>query len=319
MDRRSTQESGHRYEVFGLRIDSELPLPELRETCDEADTSIRFGRVDGERMAEVTDQEWSKVRGPEVDLGWPGVGRFRVRNGTEITVDPAPEVIPERLRLFLLGPVAGVLLHQRGLLVLHASAVSIRGRAVAFLGGKRWGKSTIAGILHSRGHTLITDDLLAVDGTREPRIQPGLPQLKLWPDSLRMMGENPANAPRLHPDFEKREYRVEADFPDRQLPLRAVYVLDRADRPGIDVLGGHEAMPALIAHWYCGRFGYRTLEGLGLASHFLRSVKLVHTVPIYRLSRSDTLRSLQQAALMVERSLERGDTGRTGDSGATDV
>ena len=49
------------------------------------------------------------------------------------TVDPLPGVEDSLLRLPLLGAVFSAVIHQRGFLGLHASAVAIDGHAVEFL------------------------------------------------------------------------------------------------------------------------------------------------------------------------------------------
>ena len=82
-----------------------------------------------------------------VRFRWPGVGACEVRDGREIAVDPAPGVDADLLSTYLLGPALGVLLHQRGGLVLHASAVTVGGGCVAFLADAGWGKSTLAATL----------------------------------------------------------------------------------------------------------------------------------------------------------------------------
>ena len=65
----------------------------------------------------------------------------------------------ERLVLAQALPLASVL---QGMEVLHASAVSLDGRAVAFLGRSGAGKTTLATRLLARGARLLTDDVLAV-------------------------------------------------------------------------------------------------------------------------------------------------------------
>src|SRR3989454_2089338 len=69
------------------------------------------------------------IRRPPRSTLFPYTTLFRSREGREIVVEPAPGVDAGTLRLFLLGPVRAVLLHQRGFLVLHASAVVLDGGA----------------------------------------------------------------------------------------------------------------------------------------------------------------------------------------------
>jgi hypothetical protein len=90
------------------------------------------------------------------------MGTILVRKGREIIVDPIPGLEDKVLRLFVLGPALAVLLHQRGRLVLHASAAAIAGEVVAFMGRSGWGKSTAAAALYTRGHSIVADDVTAV-------------------------------------------------------------------------------------------------------------------------------------------------------------
>ncbi len=301
----------HRYEAFGLGIRSELSIPELRRGTVASDIDIRLAKLAFVAPAEL---EWSRVCEDGAFIGWDGVGTFRVSGGREITVEPDPEVTPERVRLFLLGAAIGILLHQRGLLVLHGSAVEVDGGAVAFLGAKWWGKSTLAAILHARGHKLITDDILAIDlSALTPLVKSGFPQMKLWPDTLELIGVDSADVPRLHPELEKRDYRIAARFTRDATPLRSVYVLGSAKAPSVDALDSRAALSELIGHWYCARFGYETLESLGISSQFLGSAELVNRVPFYRLGRPQSLTDMPAVATEVEQSIgvEHATTHRT--------
>src|SRR5882724_4639290 len=76
----------------------------------------------------------ARVTADGIYLSCAEVGTFLVRDGVEILVDAVPGVPDGIVRLYLLGPVFAALLRQRGLLVLHASAVAIGGEAVGFLG-----------------------------------------------------------------------------------------------------------------------------------------------------------------------------------------
>ncbi len=66
------------------------------------------------------------------------------------------------MRADLLGRVMALAAHADGRLTLHASAVSVAGRAVAFVGPKHAGKSTLALALVRKGARLLTDDTLVV-------------------------------------------------------------------------------------------------------------------------------------------------------------
>src|SRR3989441_9254395 len=151
---------------------------------------VRFGKVGRGLVGSLALGNGVRATAGEARVALPGVGRFLVREGREIVVEPSPKVTEAALRAFLLGPVLAVALHQRGRLVHHASAVALDGGAVAFLGGSGRGKSTLAGTLYRRGHRLIADDVLVVsDAADGPCAWPGIPQLKLWPDTAAALGD----------------------------------------------------------------------------------------------------------------------------------
>lgn len=297
----------YRYRAFGLGVGSELPIPELLEGGSEIEVLIRLGQVDRTPPPGAAAGGWSEVHGDSAYLSWDGVGTFQVRGGTEITVDPEPGVSLQRVRLFLLGAALGTLLHQRGLLVLHGSAVSIDGAAVAFLGSKWCGKSTIAAVLNSRGHELVSDDVLAIEvkGARA-LVSPSFPQIKLWPESLSVIGERPSSVLKLHPELEKRDYRVDLSFSTQALPLHSIYLFGMGERPGIEALDAHDALGKLMTHWYCARFGFESLHALGISSHFLQSATLVNSTPFYLLRRPRDLAAMPDLANVVEKNLSCG-------------
>ena len=151
------------YTAYGLHLHATLPLPELTVVADGAppDVSILFGKLPPP-PPELPDEGGGVLLTPEgVYFYWRDFGAFLVREGREILIDLLPGVGMQAVRLPLLGCVLGVLLHQRGLFTLHASAVSVGGAAVAFIGAKHAGKSTMAAALHARGHAMLADDVLA--------------------------------------------------------------------------------------------------------------------------------------------------------------
>ncbi|HEY3128282.1 MAG TPA: hypothetical protein VGL91_02400 [Acidobacteriota bacterium] len=192
------------YTAYGLRIRSFLFLPGLPSDEGPPDVDIRLGRLN-RRPKALVKEGCLRVSKNQALLSWQDVGAFLISDGREIIVYSSLETDDRLLRLFIVGPPLGILLHQREQLVLHASAVSIDGEIVAFLAGSGCGKSTIAAALHARGHGVVADDVLAADATREnPTVHSGFPQLKLWPKAATLLTDIPDNLPRLHPRFEKR-------------------------------------------------------------------------------------------------------------------
>ena len=193
-----------RYVAFGLRIESEIDLPELAPFAAgdgmPAELVIRRMPV---TMPDASGASSLSADGADIYLSIDGVVRFRVRGGSEIAVDPVDGASQRNVRLFLLGSALGILCHRRGLLPLHANALVVDGKAFAFAGRTGIGKSTLAAHFQSRGYELLCDDVCVVsfDAEGRPLAWPGLPRLKLRRDAAEKFGHDSGT---LEPAIEGR-------------------------------------------------------------------------------------------------------------------
>lgn len=182
-------------------------------------------------------------------------------------------------------------LEARGVTVLHASAVALGGRVVAFVGPSGVGKSTLCAELVRAGGGFVADDGLALeeDAAGGWRCLPGPPWLRLWPSALEgRLGVAASELPRVHQALDKRRLPVagESETPAGGLPLAAVYLLERgpgADgggAPAIDACTRRDALLRLVEH----SLAAAPLAALGLAEERLdRLGRLAARVAVRRL------------------------------------
>lgn len=297
------------YVAFGLNIHSTFPLPELMTTSGSLpDVIIRRAKIS--RPLPKTDNEgmYFELNKEEAYLFWEGVGAFLVRNGRDILVDPLSKVEDHIVRLPLLGTVLSAAIQQRGFLTLHASAVAIDGGAIAFLGHRGAGKSTMAATLYGRGHTLLADDSVVMDMSNAecPMVVPGFPQLKLFPEAaVASLGDDPETLPRLIPGFEKRSRHTIERFSPYPLPLTRVYVLERGEPIEIAPMRPQDTIVQIISHSYVARIFKNSLKGTLAASHLLQCANLANKVPFYKLKRNFSLSCLPEVAHLVEQEMCR--------------
>lgn len=289
------------YIAYGLRIRSELPLPELQASA-EGSLDITISSADLSEFSAETDglQNFRQIAGGHY-LYWNTAGRFLVRGGREIVVDASPGVDADLLRLPLLGTVLATALHQRGLLILHGSAVIVGDGAIVFAGNSGQGKSTMTAALHARGHRLVTDDVVAVQisENQPPRVWPSFSRIKLWPDAISLLGLDPEDHPKINSYVEKRSYQPGSDFPLDAVPLRAVYILERGVI-GIEPLSGQSALLELLRNTYLSSLGSSML-GDTEVSQLQQCVQVVRRVPLHVLRRPYDLSLLPTIADLVER------------------
>ncbi len=294
------------YRAYGLFIQSEIALPELIAVPGTvpADITIRAGIVDPSLPPEASGGLEAWATPDHAFLSFEEAGRFSIQRGSEVVFDRSAGCEDRTARLFILGPVLGVLLHQRGFLVLHASSVAMAGGAIAFVAEKGTGKSTLAAAFHARGHGIVADDLVAVDveAADGPIAHPGFPQLKLFPQAAAQLDANPDELPRLMPDFDKRARRVPDRFPDVALHLLRIYVLQDGDAERIEPLASQQAFIEIVRHSYA----LVMLRASGSESaHFRQAVRLTASVPVQRLVRRRSIDALPNVVPLVEADLAR--------------
>jgi hypothetical protein len=300
-----TKENIYFYTAYGLTINSTLHLPELLVSNHiDTDVVIRFSKLDRSPLKDKSIMHSYQLTADGMYLFLSGAGTFLIRNGNEIIIEPEPNADANKIRLFLLGAAIGVLLHQRGYLTLHASAVARNDTAVVFIGDKGWGKSTIAATLHARGYNLIADDVVAVDlhSSEQAIILPAFPQLKLWPDAVTSLGNKPEELPQLVSDFEKRDFRPNHGFMLTSVALKQIYVLGRGEVVEIKPLNSQEVLTSLIRNSYITRFGEELLQS-DRASYFRQLIKLAKQVSISHLLRPKDLSLLSETVRLVEENL----------------
>ena len=284
-----------------------MPLPPLvpAESEIEPDVIVRRGSV-GPAPFETSGSDFQcHVVGDEIWIYCGGVGTFRIRHGREIDVDPAPEAQDFTLRSYIVKAALAAALRQQEKLILHASAVTIDGRAVAFIGSSGMGKSTTSAALHARGHALVADDLVAIDVRHPdgPHVLPGAPHLALLPESARAVGDDPDELPRIAPRSPKHGRDAIRGFAHEPVKLARVYVLADAERNDITPIARDHALGALVVH----TFGRRVFQRVPDAKHFMQCVALLRGVTIKRLERVRDFRLLDQLVAMVENDVAADD------------
>ena len=192
-------------QAFGVIFAADRPFSELLPLTDvvgEPDVLIEYGAVPAALEQHLRRDNWWQIAAGEYLLHVPQVAGFHVR-ANHITVSPLAQADDAAVRLYLFGSVMGALLHLRGVLPLHGSAVSLpdhRGAAI-FTGQSTAGKSTLAAALARRGYALMADDIAAIrvaaDGCT---LLPGLARSKLWRQAAEFLQLDAAQGSPVRPD-----------------------------------------------------------------------------------------------------------------------
>ena len=213
---------------------------------------------------------------------------YLIKNdGLEIWVSWRESVAFADVCASLLGPVFGLVLQLRGRTPLHASTVVIDGLAVAFLGPSEAGKSTTAAKFAQLGYAVLAEDVLSfLPDDDEFMATPGYPEIRLWPQSVKMLHSradsssyHPAGQDKLVLDLQPGAYRFEAE----PKPLAAIYVLktrkDDETAPYLEPLEPHRALLELVANTL-GQFDVECrARNFSFLARLARAVPLRKMVP----------------------------------------
>jgi hypothetical protein len=172
-------------------------------------------------------------------IRFPGLADFEVSaDGGRTESWPAPGVQPATVENLYLNQVLPLALSRQGKVVLHASAVEMDGRCVAFVGASGRGKSTIAASFATTGMRFLTDDGLQLEWREHHLIAvPSHPSIRLWDDSqTALIGETQEAAAPV-------EYTSKARFLASQTlahceeprPLHALFFLGSGESAAISI------------------------------------------------------------------------------------
>ncbi|HLW97197.1 MAG TPA: hypothetical protein VKR82_01015 [Candidatus Acidoferrales bacterium] len=193
------------------------------------------------------------------DFSYSDGAHFLVdREGREIWADWPQDYTLEDAVTYLLGPVIGFVLRLRGIVPLHASAVSIGEQVVALMGGPGAGKSTTAAGFARLGHAVLADDLAALRERDDSfLVQSGYPRVNVWPDSALALFGSEKPLPNISSTWDKRFVALDQQgmrFERREMPLAAIYILGPREEslraPVIAEMEGSSALVNLAANTY---------------------------------------------------------------------
>lgn len=254
------------YQLSGLIFSSDEPLPELHPVDGgPPEVSIVWSTgtlcEDGPAFSAwltPSGREWLTFADTEAGflLTFADHSQFLVSpDASRVTVRPFPGTPLATTRHLLLNQVLPLVLSRRGRLVLHASAVSLRGRVCAFIGRSGAGKSTMAAACAAAGAAIVSDDCLVVRRVAGRWMaMPYDAGVRLWPHTLELLGwERRSGAGMAHYTNKRRvgAPHPALTFETEVLPLARIFRLSCPDEAvAAGTLRGHAAVMALASELF---------------------------------------------------------------------
>ncbi len=291
------------------------------------DVQLTLGAMPPKGTGGVADAQSYHVS-PSVDAsGRPAVSVWRLLGGkyfrieyadrTAIIADASGSAIwatwpdtasVEDTATYLLGPILAFVLRLRGVACLHASAVAIGNTAIALVGPSGSGKSSTAAAFARLGHSVLTDDVLALaDHGDRFDVQPAYPRIRLWPESVGSLFGSVDALPRITPTWDKRFLDLNGPvyrFHRKPLPLRAIYFLAErsqgAGRCTVESLSPRAAFMDLVTNTHANYL----LDRDQRAQEFELLGRLVQKVVLRRITPSSDLGGIFEVCQAIKDDLE---------------
>lgn len=263
-------QQNYRYTIFGLNINSQIPLPELIEVSDwNVDVQVTLGEVPDELAKPEGRGVLFQAAPGEFLLRIPNVARFYVTNGNKVVIEMAKEIAHSEARPFLYGPALGALLWQRKCMVFHGSVINFGKEAWIVSGNSGAGKSSLAGAALKAGLQVATDDTVALDLSEGiAKAWPGYPYIKLWEDVVEQLQLMDTVKGPVREQIRKFYHPLGEQFVNEALPVKGVVWLNSHNKQQVEATEVEGLDKFNILRQATHRLRY--VQGLGMVREHFR-------------------------------------------------
>ena len=275
------------YKAYGLNISSEFRLPPLMEGGNGKDLLIKKAKLhpplefDETTIFRHNIEAFFAQNGQDLFIHWKGMATLQASNGNTLLVEPEDEFGEELLCMYIISEALGMILFQRGIFLLHGSAVMIGNKALVFVGAPGAGKSTTVAAFAKAGYVVLADDMVAITVSDDKiSVIPGYPQIKIWPSAIVGLEFIVAETKRIHEKTKKRVIRNKNGFPDKAVPLSTIYLLHESPDQDEQVSQSLQSHIALTKYF---PIPSQLLEGERQQNHFNQIKNILEKIDIKNL------------------------------------
>lgn len=294
------------YRVYGLNVESELPLPETVEINQNKtiDVIVRCGKIPEHASQAIADGKVGIYFRKEAWFLVRNIGKYYIANGNEIIVEGFPEADEHRIKSFVLGASLGVLLLQREILALHGSGVIVNNQAWVITGESGAGKSTLTTKILKNDTKFIADDTVTLELADSIYAVPGYPQQKLCRDAAKELGYDLSDLLQIDENREKYAVPLTDNFYNDKIKLGLIceLMVYNGEEVVMEELQGHEKLQAFLDNIYCGI----TMKHSGMSPElFTKCLRVVKEIPWYRIKRPQVGDTTELQLELLQKSMQK--------------
>lgn len=290
----------HYYKVYGLKIISEIEVPEFIKSDDfnkeNCDVEISFGK-DSFYVDSGLEHYYKKN---DMLFTIKDVARYHIIDGNRILVDKFHESDEIKVKTYLLGSAFGMLLMQRGIVAIHGGCVSKDNKPLIIVGESGAGKSTMVNKLIRDGYKFIADDISAINVEKGIVIEPSFPQQKLCEDIIENNNLDSNKYKKVVDGRNKYLVPVDKDIflnTENEVSNLVEIVVDDVDNVSIEKLQGASCLKSIINNIYRAW----VFEFTGMSrEYFMKCMKISSKVNYYKITRPKKYDTTQEVYNLIK-------------------
>jgi len=293
------------YSAFGINISSEIKIPEFIPSSGDIQVTVSYGEVPKKLDEKIINGFRFQISADEFIIRYKPWAAFYVCNGNKIIIQPEKDADENDIKTFLISSVIVMLLHQRGLLPLHASGIKVDNKAVLFAANAGVGKSTIALDLNRKyGYPLIADDVTVVSAINNlPVVYSSFPSAKLWQDSIEMLGLLNKDLPFIRKDVFKYRFDNRPAFFSGILEPLLIFVIENGDKENIEIqeIKGVDKFNVLRQHI----FRAKMINEIYAVEHFKILTQLLKSVSCFKILKHNNSNTLNELSVTIQDTIKQ--------------
>jgi hypothetical protein len=289
------------YEVYGLKIKSDIELPELLKSNDaNYEINICTGIAPIKVLKNIEQGRNIYLNCKEIWFNIKAVGTYLIYNGNTVVVDKNINADIEDVKAYLLGSALGMLLFQRNTLAIHGGTIVINDKTLTIVGDSGAGKSTLTAALRLKKYLFMADDVSVVNDNL--MINSSYPQQKLCEDTMLKLGYKLKQFKKINNDREKYNILVKEDFISKPVKMGAICEIKVGDNSKVEIeeINGKEKLLILNNNIY--RIELIKKSGIP-PEYFKKCLEIAQNIKIYRMYRPKDKYTISEQIKVLENTL----------------
>lgn len=277
------------YRVFGLTVESEIPLDELisidnniNENCD---VLVKLGKNPEAIDHPLVASTYYQLSKSEILFEIPTLGKFYIKEGSLIQVELFESTDEKKVKVYILGICMGMIMVQKNRIPIHGSGLVHKNRGMIVCGSSGAGKSTLTEALKQHGFDIMSDDLTPlVESDGHVWMKHGYPFQRLCRDVVDHFGYDVNDLERAVAEVEKYKVSNYERFHQADTQLRAIYYLNKSDVEAVTIseVKGPAKLPILVDNLYA----YWLIKQIGLDPSLIKQLmSIANQVKVYTITR----------------------------------